>query len=116
MQISNILVNTDSLRYEALIDWGCAARRDGVVDFMPMPFAAVPHLLAGHREIAALDDDDHTEQRILLGRLRTLLAILPRGAAPDMQWGERPIAWLVDLLRFFQHPPNDVWRALAPPH
>jgi hypothetical protein len=80
-----------------------------------MPLAAVPHLLAGYRQIAALDDDEHAELRILRGRLHALLSVLPRGAAPGMQWGERPTAWLVDLMRFFQHPPSDTWEALGPP-
>jgi hypothetical protein len=82
---------------------------------MPMPFAAVPYLLIGYRQIAELDDDEHAELRILRGRLHTLLSVLPRGAAPGMQWGERPTAWLVDLMRFFQHPASDTWRALGPP-
>lgn len=115
VQMSNVLMHVNSRRYAAIVDWGCAAQRDAVVDFMPMPFAAVPHLLAGHREIAPLDDDEHAEQRIVRGRLHTLLAVLPRGPAPNMQWGERPTAWLVDLMRFFQHPPSDTWRALSPP-
>jgi aminoglycoside phosphotransferase (APT) family kinase protein len=115
VQLSNVLIDPTTHGYRALLDWGCAARRDAVVDFMPMPFAAVPHLLAGHRQVAPLDDDDHAEARILLGRIHTVLAVLPRGAAPKLQWGERPTAWLVDLLRFFQHPANDTWRALSPP-
>lgn len=113
IQMSNVLARDGE--YAALIDWGCAARKDPVVDFMPLPLAAVPAMLRGHREIAPLPDDDNAERRILLGRLHTLLAVLPRGAAPRMTWGERPIAWLTDLLRFFQQPPTRTWKALAPP-
>lgn len=113
IQMSNVLSHGG--RYAALIDWGCSACKDPVVDFMPLPFTAVPALLRGHREVAPLPDDQNAEHRILLGRLHTLLAVLPRGATPRMTWGERPTAWLTDLLRFFQHPPGDVWRALAPP-
>lgn len=115
VQMSNILMDTRTGRYQGIVDWGCAATKDAVVDFMPLPFSAVPHLLDGHRDVAALADDDHAELRILRGRIHTLLAVLPRGAAPGTTWGERPVAWLTDLLRFFSDPPNDRWRALAPP-
>ena len=114
VQMSNVLMSSGAGRYTALLDWGCASAKDPVIDFMPMPFAAVPALLRGHREVAPLPDDDTAERRILLYRLRTLLGVLPRGPAPDMTWGERPTAWLIDLLRFFQSPPTEVWRELAP--
>jgi aminoglycoside phosphotransferase (APT) family kinase protein len=112
VQMSNVLVGDDG-RYLALLDWGCAATRDPVVDFMPMPMVAVPFLLEGHRAVAPLPDDDDAERRILLGRLQTLLAVMPRGAAPGMTWGERPTAWLADVLRFFADPPPR-WRDLSP--
>lgn len=115
VQMSNILLDASTRRYQGIVDWGCATRKDAVIDFMPTPFVVVPYLLQGHREIAALPDDEHAERRILRGRIHTLLAVLPRGAAPGMTWGERPTAWLADLLRFFHQPPNHRWRALAPP-
>jgi aminoglycoside phosphotransferase (APT) family kinase protein len=115
VQMSNIMVDPQSRRFRALIDWGCAGLGDAAgLDFVPMPLAAVPLLLAGHREVAPLDDDDSAEARILWWRLRMLLSVMPRGAARGMSWGERPIAWLFDLARFFSEPPNDRWRAIAP--
>jgi aminoglycoside phosphotransferase (APT) family kinase protein len=112
VQMSNVFVADGG--YTALLDWGCAAVKDPVVDFMPLPFAAVPPMLRGHRQVAALAEDDHAERRIVLGRLHTLLAVLPRGANPGTTWGERPIAWLTDLLRFFQLPRDPLWQELAP--
>jgi Ser/Thr protein kinase RdoA (MazF antagonist) len=112
VQMSNVFVADGE--YSVLVDWGCAAVKDPVVDFIPLPFAAVPPMLRGHREIAALPDDDQAERRIVLGRVHTLLAVFPRGAAPGMTWGERPTAWLTDLFRFFQHPPSPLWEELAP--
>jgi hypothetical protein len=79
-----------------------------------MPLAAVPHLVAGHRDVAPLPGDGSAESRLLWRRLQMLLAVLPRGAAPGTTWGERPIAWLIDLLPFFADPPER-WRSLAPP-
>ncbi len=97
-----------------MIDWGCARLDDPVADFLAMPIAAVPLLLAGHREIAPLPDDDHAEARIRWRRLQLLLAVRPRGAAPRISWGERPVEWLVDLLAFFIDPPdNPAWTALT---
>lgn len=67
IQMSNVLAADGD--YTALLDWGCAAVKDPVVDFMPLPFAAVPAMLRGHREVAALPDDESAERRIVLGRL-----------------------------------------------
>lgn len=114
VQMSNILMEPATGRYQALLDWGCAARRDPAADSTATPFRVVPLLLQGYREVALFADDATAELRILRARLRTLLSVLPRGAAPDRSWGERPIAWLVDLFRFFGHPRTDTWRSLAP--
>lgn len=113
VQMSNVLIDRDH-RYAGLIDWGCAAWRDCVADFMPTPMFLAPLLLAGHRDIGPLDGDEGAEARILLGEIHALLAVLPRGAAPGHTWGETPVAWLMDLLRFFQDPPDELWAALAP--
>jgi hygromycin-B 7''-O-kinase len=112
VQMSNVLVADG--KYSVLLDWGCAAVKDPVVDLMPLPLAAVPPMLTGHREIAALPEDNNAERRIIVGRLHTLLAVLPHGPAPGTTWGERPVAWLADLLHFFQDPPSAPWRELAP--
>jgi hygromycin-B 7''-O-kinase len=114
VQMSNVLVHPDG-SYAALLDWGCAAAKDPVVDFMPLPLALVPGMLSGHREVARLPDDANAERRILLIRLRTWLRVLPRGGAPGMTWGERRGAWIADLLHFFVEPPNGTWRELGPP-
>lgn len=114
VQMSNVLVDPVSHDYLGLVDWGCADWVDCAFDFLGMPVRAVPLLLAGHREIALLDDDETAEARILWRRTQLILNILPRGAAPGRSWGERPVAWLIDLLRFFIDAPNERWRSLAP--
>ena len=115
VQMSNLLVDRQTFDYRALIDWGCAARADSAFDFLAMPMAAVPLLLAAHREVAPLDDDDAAEARILWRRLQLTLGVLPRGAAPGCSWGERPVAWLLDLVGFFlDPPPPEPWRSLGP--
>jgi aminoglycoside phosphotransferase (APT) family kinase protein len=96
IQLSNVLVD-DELRYVALLDWGCATTGARSIDFMPLPLRAVPPLLAGYREAGGVVD----ERRILWGRLVMMLSELRRGAEPGTSWGERPVAWLADMLGFF---------------
>ncbi len=114
VQMSNILLAEASDAYVALIDWGCARVAEQTMDFISMPLAAVPYLLEGHRNVAPMPVDDAAEARILWRRLQLLLGVLPRGAARDCAWGERPVAWLIDLMRFFLNPPGERWRAVGP--
>jgi aminoglycoside phosphotransferase (APT) family kinase protein len=114
VQMSNVLVDPDTPSYLALIDWGCAHWNDAAFDFLAMPLEAVPFMLAGHREVAPLDEDEAAEARILWRRIQLLLSTLPRGAAKDLAWGERPVTWLVDLLRFFLETTDERWKAIGP--
>jgi aminoglycoside phosphotransferase (APT) family kinase protein len=114
VQTSNVLVGSESLAYVAILDWGCASRGDPAWDFFGMPLRAVPLLLEGHREVAPLDGDDTAEARILWRHLQWSLAVMPRGATPGLSWGEHPIAWMLEVLRFFLDRPPPRWRSLAP--
>lgn len=114
VQTTNVMVHPSSLAYLALIDWGCAGWGDPAWDFFGMPLRAVPFMLEGHRSVAPLDGDDTAEARILWRHLQHSLAVLPRGAAPGMSWGERPLAWLLEVLRFSLQPLAPRWRELAP--
>jgi hypothetical protein len=42
-------------------------------------------------------------------------SVLHEGILPGLGWGERPIAWLVDLLGFFAEDTRDEWRDIGPP-
>src|SRR5215472_13511633 len=114
VQATNVMVRSGSLDYLAILDWGCAGWGDPAWDFFGLPLRAAPFLLDGHREVAPLDGDDTAEARILWRHLQCSLSVLPRGAAPGLSWGERPLAWLLELLRFFLEPPPRRWRELAP--
>ncbi len=114
VQATNIMVEPHRLEYVALLDWGCAGQGDPAFDFFGLPLRAVPYILAGHRAVAPLPDDDNAEARILWRHLQFSLAVLPRGAAPGMSWGERPLAWLLETFRFFQDSPDPRWRDLRP--
>ena len=113
-QATNLMVSGSPLGYEAVIDWGSAAIGDATLDFAGPPLRAVPHMLAGHREVAPLDADATAEARILWRHLQLCIWTLPRGAAPGLSWAERPIPMLLEVLRFFMEPPDDRWRRLGP--
>ena len=114
VQATNVLLRSDSLAYAALLDWGNAGWGDAAWDFFGIPLRAVPQVLAGHREVAPLDADESAEARILWRHLQMVLAILPRGPTPGLSWGERPLAWLLEVARFFFDAPHGRWRELAP--
>ena len=113
-QATNLMVSGRPPRYEAVIDWGSAAIGDVALDFAGVPLSAVPYLLAGHREVAPLDGDATAEARILWRHLQLSIWTLPRGAVPGRSWAERPLPMLLEVLRFFVEPPDDVWRSLGP--
>jgi len=113
-QATNLMVLSDPLRFEAVIDWGSAAVGDVALDFAGVPLRAVPHMLAGHRDIAVPDSNDTIEARIVWRHLYLALLFLPRGAVPGRSWAERPLPMLLEVLRFFMDPPNDRWRAVGP--
>jgi aminoglycoside phosphotransferase (APT) family kinase protein len=114
VQTTNIMIAPDRMEYRALLDWGNAGRGDAAWDFFGFPMRAVPYALEGHRSVAPLDDDDTAEARILWRNLQISLEVLPHGAAPGMSWGERPLAWLLEVFRFFQESPGPRWRELRP--
>jgi aminoglycoside phosphotransferase (APT) family kinase protein len=113
-QATNVMVGPGSLAYVAILDWGCAGLGDPAWDCFGMPLRAVPFVLDGHREVALLDEDGTAEARVLWRHLQWSLAMLPRGATPGLSWGERPLAWLLEVLRFFLDRPPPPWRDLAP--
>lgn len=114
VQATNIMVAATDWEYNALLDWGCAGQGDPAWDCFGLPLRAIPDVLTGHRAIAPLPDDDGAEARILWRHLQFALAVLPRGAAPGLSWGERPLAWLLEVFRFFAEHPDQRWRELRP--
>jgi aminoglycoside phosphotransferase (APT) family kinase protein len=114
-QATNVMVGRRNRGYRALIDWGGARWGDPALDCCDMPMRAVPHVLAGHREVARFDDDDLAEARLIWGRLVLVLRFLPRGAVPEGPFAERPVALLLETLRFFLGPAEGRWRGLGPP-
>jgi aminoglycoside phosphotransferase (APT) family kinase protein len=113
-QGTNVMVRPRPLAYRAVIDWGSTCLGDMALDFAGVPLRAVPFMLAGHREVAPLDADDTAEARIVWRHLQLALWALPKGAVPGRSWAERPLAMLLEVLRFFADPPDERWRGLGP--
>jgi aminoglycoside phosphotransferase (APT) family kinase protein len=84
----NVLADPPRRGYLALIDWAGSVWLDPAWDFASAPLAAVPHILAGHRDVAPLPADETAEARILWCRLQHALFGL-RNARPGTCLGRR---------------------------
>jgi aminoglycoside phosphotransferase (APT) family kinase protein len=114
LQTTNVMVANDSLAYRALLDWGSAGWGDPAWDFAGVPLRAAPWLLAGHRDVAPLDDDQTAEARVLWRHLQLALLVLRRGPLPTRSWAERPLSMLLEIMRFQFEAPPGAWRDLLP--
>jgi aminoglycoside phosphotransferase (APT) family kinase protein len=76
---ANVMVDAVTGEYRALIDWAGAGWLDPVWDFAGVSLDVVPSLLAGHRSVAPLSDDDTAEARILWCQLQTRLYAALKG-------------------------------------
>ncbi len=108
-QATNILVEPGSRDYLALIDWGGSGWGDPALDFSGMPLRAVPDVLAGYRELAALPGDDTAEARILRYHLHFALVNVRNEPQPLHSWGERPLSYLLEVMRFLLDSPDGRW-------
>jgi aminoglycoside phosphotransferase (APT) family kinase protein len=112
IQTTNMLVRAGSLDYLAVIDWGSAGWGDPAWDFAGVPLRAVPLMLQGYREVAALDNEATAEARILWRHLQLALLVLRRSPLPGRSWAERPLAMLLEIMRFMIESPAGVWHDL----
>jgi hypothetical protein len=107
------MVRAGALDYLALIDWGSAGWGDPAWDFAGVPLRAVPWMLAGYRQVAPLDGDETAEARILWRHLQLALFLLRRGPVPGRAWAERPLAMLLEIMRFAIDSPAGPWAELV---
>ena len=114
VQSTNVMVGPETRDYLAVLDWGDAKWGDAAWDFAGVPLRAVPFLLEGHRAVAPVDGDETAEARILWRHLQLALYLLRRPPQPGRSWAERPVAMLVEILRFFAGHPGGRWPELAP--
>lgn len=78
---ANVLVDGETGRFRALIDWSGVGWLDPVWDFAGVPLDVVPAMLAGHRSVAPLENDGSAEARILWSHVQTRLHPLREATA-----------------------------------
>jgi aminoglycoside phosphotransferase (APT) family kinase protein len=113
VQATNVLVQLSTLEYATLLDWGNTGWGDVAIDFVGLPFRAVPYVLEGHRQVAPPEGNETIEARILYYLLWFALMVLPRPPQPNFSWAERPLGMLLEILRFFLEQPAEPWTRLA---
>ena len=113
-QATNVMVGTGSLEYLAVLDWGSSGWGDPAWDFAGVPLRVVPPMLEGYRSVAPLEGDGTAEARILWRHLQLSLYLLRRGPQPGRSWAERPLAMLLDVMRFMLDPPGEGWARWKP--
>jgi aminoglycoside phosphotransferase (APT) family kinase protein len=80
LNAANILVHRETGAFLALIDWAGAGWLDPAWDFAAVPLDVVPELLAGHRAVAPVADDDTAEARICWCQVQTRLYVARQAA------------------------------------
>jgi aminoglycoside phosphotransferase (APT) family kinase protein len=113
-QATNVMVSEGSLGYAAVLDWGSCGWGDPAWDFAGVPLRVVPPMLDGYRGVARIDEGDGMEARIIWRHLQLSLYLLQRDPQPGRSWAERPLAMLLDVMRFSLHPPGERWSAWMP--
>jgi hypothetical protein len=69
-------------------------------------------MLEGYQEVAPLPEDETAEARILWRHLRVSLYLLGRPPQQGLSWAERPVAMLLEIMRFFLGSPGRSWTDL----
>ena len=109
IQTTNMLVRAGSLDYLAIIDWGSSGWGDPAWDFAGVPLRAVPLMLQSYRDLATQDVLTDIEARILWRHLQLAL-LLRREPQPGKSWAERPLAMLLEIMRFMIESPPGAWK------
>ena len=113
-QATNVMVETGSLEYLAVLDWGSCGWGDPAWDFAGVPLRVVPPMLEGYGTVAPFDETENVEARILWRHLQLSLYLMRREPQPGRSWAERPLGMFVDMMRFLLDGPNERWRRWAP--
>ena len=111
-QATNIMVEPTTRGYLALIDWSNANWGDPAIDFGDSPLRTVPYVLEGYRQVMPLDHDETAEARILWRHLQLALNNLWGEPQPHQSWAERPLSFLLDIMRFLLETQDSRWKSL----
>ena len=88
---ANVIVTEGVPCFQAVIDWAGAGWLDPSWDLAAIPLPAVPHVLEGHRQIAAFEWDETAEARVLWCHVQAALYRLWQ-ALPHVTWHQRDVA------------------------
>jgi aminoglycoside phosphotransferase (APT) family kinase protein len=106
---TNLLVDSDSGRLNAILDWGDAAWADPATDFAKLPLRVVPMVLEGY----AGQQDESWATRILWHHLHWAIGRLPTPAdTAARHWSAQPGNRLLEIMRFFLAHPPPPWSTL----
>jgi hypothetical protein len=106
------MISAKSFDYLALTDWGNAHWGDPAYDFAGNPIRTVPYILEGYRQVMPLESDETAEARILWRHLQLALHNLWREPQPEHSWAERPLPFLLDIMRFLLETHDIRWKSL----
>jgi aminoglycoside phosphotransferase (APT) family kinase protein len=113
-QATNVMVRAGSLEYLAVLDWGSCGWGDPAWDFAGVPLRVVPSMLEGYAEVGPFEEAENVEARILWRHLQLSLYLLRRDPQPGRSWAERPLAMLLDVMRFSLESPDERWSRWMP--
>lgn len=106
---TNLLVDPDSKRLSAILDWGDAAWADPATEFAKLPLRAVPSVLEGYLD----EPDESWAARILWHHLHWAIGSIP--SPPELHaahWSAQPGNRLLEIMRFFHTDPPRPWSSL----
>ncbi|HEX2145740.1 MAG TPA: phosphotransferase [Glycomyces sp.] len=106
---TNLLIDRESMRLEAILDWGDAAWADPATEFAKLPLRAVPAVIEGYLG----ECDEAWAARILWHHLHWAIGRVP--SPPELQaahWSAQPANRLLEITRFFLANPPHPWPAL----
>jgi hygromycin-B 7''-O-kinase len=105
----NLLIDPNTKRLNAILDWGDAAWADPATEFAKLPLRAVPAFLEGYT-----DGDDVTwAARILWHHLHWAIGRFP--SPPESRaghWSAQPANRVLEIMRFFLADPPHPWTDL----
>ena len=106
---TNLLVDPEFKRLNAILDWGDAAWADPATEFAKLPPRAVPAVLDGYLG----EVDKAWAARILWHHLHWAIGRLPSPPERDAaHWSAQPANRLLEIMRFFLADPPQPWSEL----
>jgi hypothetical protein len=101
-------------RYQALLDWGDVSVADARSDLVDVPLRAVPAVLEGYQQEAAIDLDTW-RAAVLWSHLDGALRYLTNAPSHVPHWGFPPGGRVFELIAFYSSAEAEGWPRLPLP-